>query len=613
MVTPSLLQSASFQTTRQRCVEALLAAREPSGWWRGQLSTSALSTATAMNALLQVGHRFDQRAISRGASWLIANQLPDGSWGDTTASRGNLSTTLLCWSVLTAVCDNSPESIGSLHAASEAIATAADWIETKAGGLDGRSVAAALARIYGRDRTFSVPILTHAVLCGTFGDPHDRQTWRIVPQLPCEMAALPQKWFRLVNMQVVSYALPALIAIGQVRHRKAPSWGPRSWMRDRTADDTLAKLEAIQPPNGGFLEATPLTSFVTMSLAAMGMAEHPVADRGVAFLRAAQRPDGSWPIDTDLATWGTTLSVTALAGGGRLSSLLSQDERETIRSWLLGQQWNEVHPYTDAAAGGWAWTDLPGGVPDADDTSGAVVALAALEAAEQRALPSDVREAARSGLRWLIALANRNGGLPTFCRGWGRLPFDTSCPDITAHFLRAAAAWEHLGGDPVPGLAEATRAAKRYLARTQRREGSWTPLWFGNEHHPLQENPVYGTSKVVLATGNPRAATWLASAVGSDGGVGGGPGLPASVEETALTTEALARVLASPAGRANSGELSAAVERSVRWLIEATDEGRFFPPAPIGLYFAKLWYYEKLYPLIFTVAALEQVADEATT
>ncbi len=86
MVTPSILQSASFQTTRQRCVDALLAAREPDGWWRGKLSTSALSTATAINALLQVGHRFDQRAISRGASWLIGNQLPDGSWGDTISS-----------------------------------------------------------------------------------------------------------------------------------------------------------------------------------------------------------------------------------------------------------------------------------------------------------------------------------------------------------------------------------------------------------------------------------------------------------------------------------------------------------------------------------------------
>jgi squalene-hopene/tetraprenyl-beta-curcumene cyclase len=32
-------------------------------------------------------------------------------------------------------------------------------------------------------------------------------------------------------------------------------------------------------------------------------------------------------------------------------------------------------------------------------------------------------------------------------------------------------------------------------------------------------------------------------------------------------------------------------------------------PSPIGLYFAKLWYYEKLYPLIFTVASLGDRAE----
>ena len=29
--------------------------------------------------------------------------------------------------------------------------------------------------------------------------------------------------------------------------------------------------------------------------------------------------------------------------------------------------------------------------------------------------------------------------------------------------------------------------------------------------------------------------------------------------------------------------------------------------SPIGLYFAKLWYYEDLYPLIFAVSALQKV------
>jgi squalene-hopene/tetraprenyl-beta-curcumene cyclase len=41
-----------------------------------------------------------------------------------------------------------------------------------------------------------------------------------------------------------------------------------------------------------------------------------------------------------------------------------------------------------------------------------------------------------------------------------------------------------------------------------------------------------------------------------------------------------------------------------------------FEPSPIGFYFAKLWYYEELYPVIFTVGALQRVGrllnDEMT-
>jgi squalene-hopene/tetraprenyl-beta-curcumene cyclase len=34
------------------------------------------------------------------------------------------------------------------------------------------------------------------------------------------------------------------------------------------------------------------------------------------------------------------------------------------------------------------------------------------------------------------------------------------------------------------------------------------------------------------------------------------------------------------------------------------EAGGLYDPTPIGFYFAKLWYFEKLYPLIFTVGAL---------
>ena len=605
-VPPShVLRSSAFAKSRAAATGHLLARRSGSHW-TGELSSSALATATAIGALRLIDKRLGRAAhatrIAAGEAWLAATQLPDGSWGDTSASPGNLSTTLLCWSVLAALAE-------TRGLPSAAVDGAAAWITTTAGGTDRATLAAALTRIYGRDKTFSVPILVHTALCGRLGDPEDPSTWRVIPQLPFELAALPQSWFRLVDLQVVSYALPALIAIGQVRHARAPAWRPLAKLRDLAVAPTLRTLRAIQPAGGGFLEATPLTSFVTMSLAGMDQAEHPVAVEGVAFLVASQRSDGSWPIDTNLATWCTTLSVGALAAGGKLADHLDRGERGAARDWLLEQQWNRVHPYTGAAPGGWAWTDLPGGVPDADDTSGGLLALAALEGAESRTLPDGIRLAARNALGWLVNLANRDGGTPTFCRGWGRLPFDTSCPDITAHVLRAAEAWTPLDAPgQAPRTARALAAARRYLAATQRADGAWWPLWFGNQAHPEQANPAYGTAKVVRATRNSRGTEWLLAAQAPDGGIASAPGIEATIEETAVAVEALAEVAERAADREVAGRALVAVGRGLEWLISHTDGGERFPAAPIGLYFAKLWYDEALYPLAFTVTAFERAA-----
>lgn len=619
----SFLSSAVFAESRREAVGRLLECRV-AGHWQGRLSSSALSTATAITALRLVDERLTTTdhatRITAGAGWLAATQRPDGSWGDTVSSRGNLSTTLLCWAALEAVWDTGRRVAGPSPAVAGAgggdplrasIERAAGWIIGRTGSLDPTAIARALTDIYGRDRTFAVPILTHVALCGRFGDPRSPEAWRPVPQLPFQFAALPQSWFRLVDLQVVSYALPALIAIGQVRHALAPT-GPGRLLRTCARETTLARLAEIQPCNGGFLEATPLTSFVTMSLAGMGHASHEVARRGVAFLAASQRDDGSWPIDTNLATWGTTLSVAALAAGGKLHRWLTASDRDLVRNWLLDQQWRARHPATGAAPGGWAWTDLPGGVPDADDTSGAVAGLAELDAAGGPSSAA-VAAAAAAGLGWLVNLANRDGGIPTFCRGWGRLPFDMSCPDITAHFLRAAASWDRIpreAGGPwaalEPRLQRARRSAARYLRSTQAADGSWSPLWFGNERHTAQANPTYGTAKVVAATLDRRGAEWLLAAMHADGGFGGGPLLPPSIEETAIATEALASVAIGTTDALLRGRACAAVEAGVRWLVEHTAGGTHFEPAPIGLYFAKLWYFEDLYPLVFTVGALER-------
>lgn len=604
MPRPMALDRAVFDQALARTVRRLLDARNDRGHWTGELSSSALSTATSIFALYlhqqsaRPAVRHDE-LISRGVSWLVSNQNADGGWGDTTVSHSNISTTVLCYAAMSAIGGES---------AAETLQRAEAWIVRAAGSTEPDAIVDAVIARYGDDQTFSVPILTMCALAGLLGE--GRRAWRRVPQLPFELAALPQDLFRFLNLPVVSYALPALIAIGQVRHRRAPSGNPAAFaLRLATTSRTLQVLRRIQPAGGGFLEASPLTSFVSMSLIGAGRGNHAVIRRGVEFLVRSMRTDGSWPIDTNLATWVTTLSVNALAVCGH--DALGPQDRATIARWLIDQQLRQIHPYTGADPGGFAWTDLPGGVPDADDTAGALVALHHLRMADGAAVGS-----AKPALRWLMELANRDGGMPTFCRGWGRLPFDRSGADLTAHAILAFSRWHDI--TPPAQAAYLWHSMGRglnYLRSAQRRDGAWLPLWFGNQHAPHEENPVYGTARVLIGLGGlngeritsirpmrEAAIRFLLSAQNADGSFGGAAGTPGSIEETAVAVQAMAQNLTNGYAR----QLRGAVLRGVEHLIERTEGGERFQPSPIGFYFAKLWYYERLYPLIFVAGALNE-------
>ena len=567
----------------------LLDARDGEPCWTGRLSSSALATATAVSALSLASRERFADLIGGGVQWLRGDQNPDGGWGDTPESPSNIPTTMLAEAALTlsgreaAPCLHRAETYLGRHAGEDA----AERIET-------------LQDIYGSDRTFAAPILANCALAAEDGADEVpggiAVDWSKVPGLPFELGCLPHGLLRALQLGVVSYALPALIAIGQLIHLRSPGAGPlRRLTRLLTKKPTLRRLERIQPESGGFLEAIPLTSFVTMSLAATGRTGHTVCRKGVEFIRDRRRSDGSWAIDTNLSHWVTTLSVHALDAGGREAP----DEAGDLRRWIVEQQYRSVHPYTDSPPGGWAWTPLPGGVPDADDTAGALLSLAKLGQSHT--------DSPRAGIDWLLHLQNSDGGWPTFCPGWGKLPFDRSAPDLTAHALRALDAWDDI---LEPRRAESVvEDGFGYLQDGQRGDGSWVPLWFGNQSAPDLENPVYGTSRALLAYRDlgrdeaeqaRRGRQFLMGAQNPDGSWGGAPGVQGSMEETGLAVSALAH-------RARDEAVRKACLSGCRYLAERVEEGGLEEPAPIGLYFARLWYAEDLYPAIWATAGLGSV------
>jgi len=366
---PQHLDPDRIHAAYEKVCRVLLDQQTPEGHWIGRLSDSALSTATAVSAFSvfcgnlrgfkEPEHHlatdeFQQlkTLIPKSAAWLAAHQNPDGGWGDTDKSLSNISTTLLVMSALRLASETTsplPEGEGTLDKA--------EMYLHRSGGIE------AIKKRYGKDQTFSVPILTNAALAGLV-------QWKDIPQLPFELAALPMAWFRFVKLNVVSYAIPALVAIGQVRFHFCPekrrpfTYFFRRLVRKRT----LRLIQEMQPESGGYLEAAPLTSFVVMSLAAMGLTDHPIVTKGLRFLLQSMRKEGSVPIDTSLATWLTSLSLNALRGTEHAQNPQTID-------WLLSCQHKHRHPFTGASPGAWGWTNLSGAVPDADDTAAALLAL----------------------------------------------------------------------------------------------------------------------------------------------------------------------------------------------------------------------------------------------
>lgn len=343
--------------------------------------------------------------------------------------------------------------------------------------------------------------------------------------------------------------------------------------------------------------------------------------------------------------WDTAITLRALATSGIRPG--NPSVRQGI-DWLLRRQIARRGDWAEAVRtepGGWCFEYANDFYPDCDDTAMVLMALRArFESSPLRrdALPPEFRlraeadeaddddpEDAQSvqdtlsaidrGLRWLLAMQNRDGGWGAFDRNNHReflchVPFadhnamiDPSTPDLTGRVLEALGKLGRRVGDP------AVDRAVAYVRATQEPDGSWFGRW--------GVNYIYGTWQALtglVAVGVPcddpavaAGAHWLLAHQQACGGWGESPetyqrpylrgqGAPTASQ----TAWALLGLLAAGL------ESHPAVLRGIRYLVlTQQDDGTWFEPEFTGTGFPRVFYLRyHYYPIYFPLMALAQWA-----
>ena len=485
--------------------------------------------------------------LRAATDWLAATQGQDGGWGDAVTDASTLNATALAVAAL---------QMEDPTRYQQPIARGRLWIDAGGG----------FAAVNDPQRaTLSGPCRTVWALAGLV-------PWRAIRPLPVEISLLPRPVRR-----TISTTFPAFLSLAMLQDRHLPLGRLRRPLRRLVERRGIRWLALTQCANGGYEESAFLTSIVALCL--IETPGRAIAGRAAAYVERAQRPDGSWPIDRDLETFDSALTVQALAAQG---ASLSGPADRALRRWFLEAQFDEVCFPTGAQPGGWAWAQ-PGGWPDMDDSSATIRALLRLgEPVDQPAI--------QRGLAFMRWMQNRDGSWSTFVKN-SPMPFDRACPYITGHALAAFAEAAVGGTDP------AVARALTYLERAQRSDGSFEAIWFRNSvagtASVLEALVLLGMGSGPMARG---AAAWLAGAQRPDGGWGGDGGAASSAEETAWALHALLR--RDPAFDPG------AARRAVTWLLERQRADGTWAPAVIGLYYSTLWYSDSMYAVALPLQAL---------
>jgi len=338
--------------------------------------------------------------------------------------------------------------------------------------------------------------------------------------------------------------------------------------------------------------------------------------------------------------WDTAITLRALAAAGVRPDNPAMTEGI---EWLLDRQITRRGDWSATVAaepGGWCFEYANDFYPDCDDTAMVLLALETQfsppNASDYESLPPELRlagarrdsqrriaamqrsvEAIERGLRWLLAMQNRDGGWGAFDRNNDReflchVPFadhnamiDPSTPDLTGRVLESLGQLGRRLGDP------AVDRAVAYMRRTQNADGSWFGRWGVNYIYGTWQS-ITGLVAVGVPTDDPAivaGANWLLAHQQSCGGWGESPQsyefphLRGQGSPTASQTAwAVLGLLA--AGMANHP----AVARGVGFLaLMQNDDGTWEEQEFTGTGFPRVFYLRyHYYPIYFPLLALSQ-------
>jgi squalene-hopene/tetraprenyl-beta-curcumene cyclase len=550
---PASRSVSAGQAALERVAAFARSQQQSAGFWVGTLSSSALATAIAIVALKLVDAEGYGDAIRRGRAWLLRTQRADGGWGDALRDESNINATSLAIGALTFTKPDDPtcDDAEALRRADRQLGRFGGYVAV---GDPNRC-------------TLSGPCRTVAALAGIMD-------WRKIKLLRPEVILLPRSLRR-----TISTTFPAYLSISMLHAARVPQPLNRLPTYSRAVAASLAWLQRAQGPNGSFEESAFLSSVIITGMIASGHRDLPWLPAAIDFVAASQREDGGWPIDRDLETFDTDLTVFAFR---ELDGTVPH--ADAVREWLLERQFGEACFPTGAQPGGWAWA-MPAGWPESDDTSYTLLALLSLGVSTEAA-------PLRHGVRWLEGMQNRDGSWSTFVRN-SAMPFDHACPYIVGHVLCALQACSRLQQRP-----QMLARALSYLGKAQRYDGSFGSVWF--------REATAGTASVLEALADcglahtqmaQRAHAHLLRSQNDDGGWAGLRGQASTAEETAWALLALLRFTLDDAARAS-------VRRGIDWLAAHQRADGTWEEAPIGLYYSAMWYADSTYAVALPMRAL---------